>query len=40
MTIFAPAHGKVIDTGGRSLSFLRLIGIGLKLRAFAICSRS
>jgi len=30
MTIFDPAHGKVIDGGGgRGISFLRLIGIGI-----------
>lgn len=29
MTIFDPAHGTVIDTGGRGISFLRLIGIGI-----------
>jgi prohibitin 1 len=29
MTIFDPEHGKVIDTGGRGISYLRLIGIGI-----------
>jgi regulator of protease activity HflC (stomatin/prohibitin superfamily) len=29
MTIFDPEHGKIIDTGGRGLSFLQLIGIGI-----------
>lgn len=29
MTILDPEHGKVIESGGRNLSFLRLIGIGI-----------
>jgi prohibitin 1 len=29
MTIFDPARGKVIDTGGRGIGFLRLIGIAI-----------
>jgi prohibitin 1 len=29
MTIFDPERGKVIDTGGRGISYLRLIGVGI-----------